>query len=168
MPVRRSPILLVVFLFAAAALLELALGAQAPVPPGKAATPAPPRTATARLTTPKAEWGNNLGDDYFLANYQQLMAYWKKLDAGVAAHPPRGDRQDVGGPADADGDHHVAGQLRRSSRATRRSRSRLAHAEGLTDEQARALAQEGKAVVWIDGGLHATETLGAQQLLEQV
>ena len=32
---------------------------------------------------------------------------------------------------------------------------RLAHAEGLTDDQAHALAREGKAVVWIDGGLHA-------------
>ena len=45
---------------------------------------------------------------------------------------------------------------------------RLALAEGLTDEQARALAKEGKAVVWIDGGLHANETLGAQQLGEMV
>jgi hypothetical protein len=45
---------------------------------------------------------------------------------------------------------------------------RLALAEGLNDEQARALAKEGKAVVWIDGGLHATETLGAQQLAEMV
>ncbi len=40
--------------------------------------------------------------------------------------------------------------------------------KGLTDEAARALAREGKAVVWIDGGLHATETLGAQQLIEHV
>ncbi|HEY7475712.1 MAG TPA: M14 family metallopeptidase, partial [Vicinamibacterales bacterium] len=45
---------------------------------------------------------------------------------------------------------------------------RLALAEGLTDDQARALAREGKAIVWIDGGLHATETLGAQQLGEMV
>ena len=45
---------------------------------------------------------------------------------------------------------------------------RLALAEGLTDDQARALAAEGKAVVWIDGGLHATEVLGAQQLMELV
>jgi hypothetical protein len=43
---------------------------------------------------------------------------------------------------------------------------RLALAEGLTDAQAKALAAEGKAVVWIDGGLHATEVLGAQQLIE--
>ena len=45
---------------------------------------------------------------------------------------------------------------------------RLARAEGLTDEQARALAKEGKGVVWIDGGLHATEVLGAHQLIETV
>jgi hypothetical protein len=42
---------------------------------------------------------------------------------------------------------------------------RLALAEGLTDAQARALAAEGKSVVWIDGGLHASEVLGAQQLI---
>jgi hypothetical protein len=45
---------------------------------------------------------------------------------------------------------------------------RLSLAEGLTDDQARALASEGKAVVWIDGGLHANEVLGAQQLIETV
>src|SRR5262249_7775990 len=45
---------------------------------------------------------------------------------------------------------------------------RLALAEGLTETDARRLAREGKAVVWIDGGLHATETLGAQQLVEML
>src|SRR5580658_10482535 len=42
----------------------------------------------------------------------------------------------------------------------------LAHAENLTPEQAHALAAEGKAVVWIDGGLHASEVVGAHQLIE--
>ncbi|MBC7722773.1 MAG: peptidase [Pedobacter sp.] len=42
----------------------------------------------------------------------------------------------------------------------------LAHAENLTDEQARSLANQGKAIVWIDGGLHATEVVGAHQLIE--
>ena len=45
---------------------------------------------------------------------------------------------------------------------------RLATVDGLTDEQAHALAREGKGVVWIDGGLHATEVLGAHQLIETV
>src|SRR5262249_2455391 len=43
---------------------------------------------------------------------------------------------------------------------------RLSRAEGLSDDEARALATEGKSIVWIDGGLHATEVLGAQQLIE--
>ena len=50
--------------------------------------------------------------------------------------------------------------------ATSRRGSRIA--DGLTPDAARALAQEGKAVVWIDGGLHANEVLGAQQLIELV
>ena len=33
---------------------------------------------------------------------------------------------------------------------------------------ARRWRREGKAVVWIDGGLHATEVLGAQQLIETI
>src|SRR5207237_9196060 len=45
---------------------------------------------------------------------------------------------------------------------------RLAHAEGLSVNEARALAAEGKAVVWIDGGIHANEVLGAQQLIENI
>jgi hypothetical protein len=43
---------------------------------------------------------------------------------------------------------------------------RLCLADGLLDEEAQDLAKRGKAVVWIDGGLHATEVLGAQQLME--
>jgi hypothetical protein len=45
---------------------------------------------------------------------------------------------------------------------------RLALAGGLNDEEARSLAREGKAVVWIDGGLHSSETVGSQQLIETV
>ena len=45
---------------------------------------------------------------------------------------------------------------------------RLALADGLTDDQAHALAREGKAVIYMDRGLHATETVGAQSLIEMV
>jgi hypothetical protein len=43
---------------------------------------------------------------------------------------------------------------------------RLALAEGLGDDEARALADRGKTIVFIAGGLHADEVLGAQQLIE--
>jgi hypothetical protein len=45
---------------------------------------------------------------------------------------------------------------------------RLALAKNITEEEANELAHKGKAVVWIDGGLHATEVVGAQQEIELV
>ena len=55
-----------------------------------------------------------------------------------------------------------------SSIATSRSRSSCTARAASPTTQARALAKEGKAVVWIDGGLHATEVVGAHQLIETV
>jgi hypothetical protein len=120
-----------------------------------------------RITTPQQEFGHNFGDDYFLANYQQIAAYWQKLDK----ESDRMTLESIGKTAEgrdqlmaivtSPENHKSLAKYKEISR-------RLAHAEGLTDDQARALAREGKAVVWIDGGLHATETLGAQQLGEMV
>src|SRR5665647_3776048 len=45
---------------------------------------------------------------------------------------------------------------------------KLARAEDITDKEAHVMASEGKAVVWIDGGLHATETVGIHQLIETI
>src|SRR5262245_26262834 len=36
--------------------------------------------AQSKITTPKEQLGFNFGDDYQLANYTQLVDYWKKLD----------------------------------------------------------------------------------------
>jgi hypothetical protein len=136
---------------------------------GAQASPRPekPFTVDPKITTPKQEWGFNVGDDYFLANYQQLMAYWKKLDAqsdrmqiveiGQTALKRPQLMSIITAPANFP-------RLQRYKDISRQ----LSLAEGLTDDQARALAKEGKTVVWIDGGLHASEVLGAQQLLETV
>ena len=35
---------------------------------------------TSRITTPRQQFGATIGDDYFLASYSQLEAYWKTLD----------------------------------------------------------------------------------------
>src|SRR5262249_49555203 len=43
---------------------------------------------------------------------------------------------------------------------------RLATAQGVSAAEAAQLAEEGKAVVWIDGGLHASEVLCAQAVIE--
>ena len=116
---------------------------------------------------PKEEFGANFGDDYFLANYKQISAYWRKL----ASESDRMVVQEIG--KTAEGRPQLMAIVTSPENHKKLARykdisARLAHAEGLTDAQARALAKEGKAVVWIDGGLHATETLGAQQLGEMV
>jgi len=120
-----------------------------------------------RITSPKEQLGFNFGDDYQLANYAQLVDYWKKL----AAQSDRMKLVDIG--HSAEGRTMIMAIITAPENQKKLDRykeiaRRLATAEGLTDEQARALASEGKAVVWVDGGLHATEVLGAQQLMELV
>ena len=120
-----------------------------------------------KITSPKEQFGFNIGDDYFLLNYTQLVEYWKKL----AAESPRMSLEEMGPTAEgrtqymavitSPENHQKLDHYKDISR-------RLALAEGLTDEEANRLAQEGKAVVWIDGGLHATEVSGSQQLVELV
>src|SRR4051812_48761383 len=38
------------------------------------------KTAAPRLTTPKQQFGHDIGDDYYLANYTQYVEYLRKLD----------------------------------------------------------------------------------------
>jgi zinc carboxypeptidase len=145
--------------------LGLAVSAQAPSPKPQAPRPAP--QASSHLTTPAEAWGHNIGDDYFLADYQQLVAYWHTLEK----ESPRVHIVDIG--KTSEGRPMLMAVLTSPANYAKIDHykdiaRRLALAEGVTDDQAHALAREGKAVVWIDGGLHATETLGAQQLLEMV
>ena len=44
------------------------------------ATAATATGAQGKITTPKEFFGHNIGDDYFLPNYTQFIAYWHKID----------------------------------------------------------------------------------------
>ena len=120
-----------------------------------------------KITTSKEALGFNLGDDYQVANYTQLEAWWKKL----ATESDRMKLVDIGPTAEGRRQYMAIitspENLKKLDHYKEISR-RLALAEGMTEDQARALAREGKAVVWIDGGLHASETVGSQQLMEMV
>src|ERR1700730_2185658 len=114
-----------------------------------------------RVTAPKEAFGFNIGDDYRIANYTQLEKYWKKL----ATESDRMKLADIG--LTAEGRHQWMAIITSPENHKRLAHykevaQRLARAAGLAEDQARALAVEGKAVVWIDGGLHATETVGSQ------
>ncbi len=128
---------------------------------------APALAAQGHITSPKEQFGWNVGDDYRLATYTQLVEYWKKL----AGESPRLRMVAIGKTAEGRDQYMMIvtapANFARLDRYKEIS-ARLARAEGLTDDQAHGLAQEGKAVVWIDGGLHASEVLGSHQLLEHV
>ena len=122
---------------------------------------------TPKITTPKEALGFNIGDDYQMANYTQLEAYWKKL----AAESPRMKLVVIG--KTGEGRPHYMAIVSSPENLKNLDKyksivSRLALAQGVDETQARQLASDGKAIVWIDGGLHASETVGSQQLMETV
>ncbi|MFO0810336.1 MAG: M14 metallopeptidase family protein [Gemmataceae bacterium] len=122
-------------------------------------------TRAGKITTPKEHLGFNLGDDYCLANYQQLMSYWAKLEKEsdrlkvVSLGTTEEGRPQLMGVVTSPANH---AKLDRHKAVA----AKLAGAEGVDEAAARRLAAEGKAVVWIDGGLHASEVLCAQVLME--
>src|SRR4051794_16611943 len=118
-----------------------------------------------KITTSKEQFGFNLGDDYQLTNYTQLTAYWKKL----ASQTDRMRLTTIGKTAEGRDQLMAIVTAPENFKSLDRYRDttrKLSLGEGLTDEQAHALAKEGKAGVWMDGGVHATEGGRAQALSE--
>ncbi len=122
---------------------------------------------TPKVTTPKESLGFNLGDDYQMANYTQLETYWKKL----ASESDRMKLVEIG--KTAEGRPHYMAIITSPENLKNLAKyktivGKLALAEGVDEAEARHLARDGKSIVWIDGGLHANETVGSQQLMETV
>jgi len=131
------------------------------------AAPHAQRATTARVTGPKEQFGHDIGDNYRLVNYTQYVDYLKKMDAQsermivVDIGKTEEGRTELTAIITSPDNHRKLPLIKEANR-------KLALADGITDEQARQLARDGKAIVWIDGGLHATEVLGAQQLIETI
>lgn len=120
--------------------------------------------ANAQVTSPKEHFGFHIGDDYHLANFTQTEAYFKKL----AQQSDRIHYQIIGQTEEGrEQPMLVVSSPENLSKITRYKTiaQTLARAE-LAEQEARKLVKEGKAVVWIDGGLHSTETVGMHQLIE--
>ncbi|SOD19935.1 M14 family metallopeptidase [Pedobacter xixiisoli] len=123
-------------------------------------------TAVAQeVPSPKSHFGFDIGDNYQLANYTQTEAYFKKL----AASSKRVKLVDIGKTEEGRSQYMLIVTSPENHKNLEKYKSisqKLARAEGLTEKDAKELAQQGKAVVWIDGGLHANETVGAHQLIQ--
>jgi hypothetical protein len=116
------------------------------------------------IPTPASVIGFTPGDDFKLANYDQSMEYFRKLEslsdnikifqAGKTSEGRDWYFTVISSKANLD-------NLDRYKEIA----NRLAHPKGLTDSEAKALAREGKPLVHIDGGLHASEVAGAQHTI---
>jgi hypothetical protein len=104
--------------------------------------------------------------DYKLATYEQIEDYFRKL---AAAAPARMKLVEMG--KTSEGRTQVLGvissedNIRQLGRYKDIARALALGRNGdrpLTDEQARGLSREGKAIVWIDFGLHSTEVAHGQ------
>ena len=115
------------------------------------------------VPSPSSVFGFEPGADNTLATYDQVVEYFRRvdqasdrvqlMDAGVTSQGRRFVFALVSSPAN----------LARIDRLREIAR-RLAQPEGLSDEDARALAREGRAFVHIDGGLHSTEVAAPQHV----
>ena len=125
------------------------------------------------VPTPAEIIGFAPGEDYKLTNYDGIKAYFEAL----AQSTDRMLLERIGESTRGEPLYLAAisspQNLRRVERLKEITRT-LAYArdpeEGygsvLDEEEARALAREGVAVVWIDGGLHATEVAHGQLMPE--
>jgi zinc carboxypeptidase len=132
-------------------LLILVITAAAPLAQSKASG----------VPTPASVFGFEPGADYKLATYEQSVTFFKKL----AASSKFVRLMEAGKTTEGRTMYYALISTPENLAKIDRYREiwqRLAHPQGLTDADAQKLAQEGKALVHIDGGLHATEVAGPQ------
>ncbi|PSQ80996.1 MAG: peptidase M14, partial [Bacteroidetes bacterium QS_1_63_11] len=127
---------------------------------GLCATP----TAQAQVPAPEDVFGFEPGADYKLADYDQVMTYYRQLSEASE----RVQLRDIGTT--------VLGRsmplliISSSENLDNLDRWReisatLARAR-VGEEEALSLSEEGRAVVWIDAGMHSTERVHAQMAPE--
>lgn len=117
------------------------------------------------IPRPEEILGFKVGEDYHLATYTQAIAYFQKLaqnsnkirlfDCGKTSMGQTMTYAVISSP------DNIA-NLEKYKEIARK----LALVKGLSEEQAKSLAREGKAVVYIDGGLHASECAPAQHNIQ--
>ncbi|HZT76538.1 MAG TPA: M14 family metallopeptidase [Vicinamibacterales bacterium] len=114
------------------------------------------------VPTPASVIGWEPCADYKLATYEQIEQYFRQLAAAV---PGRMRIVEMGKTVEGRPQILAVVSSDANLRQLDRYKStshRLALADGLTDEAARALAHDGKAIVWVDFGLHSSEVAHGQ------
>src|SRR5262249_49764555 len=117
-----------------------------------------------KITPQKDIIGFTIGDDYHMASYTQISTMLKKWETEsnrlkvVTIGNTEEGRPQYMAIITSPENHKRLDHWKEISNKLARAR--------LTPDEAHALAKEGKSIVWIDGGLHATETVNSQSLAE--
>ena len=117
------------------------------------------------IPSPEEYFGFPVGADHHLIDYQQAVAYWKKLEENSGRikifdyGKTSGDRTMMFAAVSSEENISQLDHYKSISKS-------LSLVRGISDETAQNLAEEGKAIVWIDGGLHATEVAPAQHIIQ--
>ena len=120
--------------------------------------------AAQAIPSPESVLGFRPGTDFELATYEESIDYFQRLDAAS-------DRITLvrTGLTSEGRDWFIALiSSPENLAAVERYRDvadRLAHPAGLSDEEAHQLARDGRPIVDISGGLHASEVAGAQHTI---
>jgi hypothetical protein len=120
--------------------------------------------AQAQAPAPEDVFGFEPGADYKMADYDQVMTYYRQLSEASDRVQMRDIGTTVLGRSMPLLIISSAENLDNLDRWRDVSET-LARAR-VEEEEARSLSEEGKAVVWIDAGLHATERVHAQMAPE--
>lgn len=116
------------------------------------------------IPSPSEHFGFYMGQDYRLTNYANTETYFKRL-----AESERVKLVDIGQTEEGRRQYMLIVSSPENLAQLERYREislKLALAENLDESEAKQLAQQGKAVVWIDGALHSTEMVGTHALIE--
>ncbi len=118
----------------------------------------------AQVPKPSDVFGFRPGEDYKLANYDQMLEYYNQLEASSN----RVKKIEIG--KSVDGEPMLLLFISSEENLKHLDQwkeisQKLARAK-ISEKEAEELAQKGKAIVWIDGGMHAVETAHGQMTPE--
>ncbi len=116
--------------------------------------------AAAQVPTPSDVFGFRVGTDYKVADYEQMQEYYRRLDAAS----DRVQLTEIG--RSGTGEPMLllfisSEQNMRELERWRGTSEQLSRAR-LTEERARQLARDGRAIVWVDGGMDDQEFAAGQ------
>jgi hypothetical protein len=119
--------------------------------------------AHAQITPPEDFLGFKPGADFHLMTYEEAIGYFEHIASQTDRMIVLDMGETSGGRRMKYGVISSAENLGRLDHYKEINR-RISLPRGLSDGEARQLAEEAKSIVWIDGGLHGTEVAPAQLL----